>query len=203
MIIDINSVIAQRAEWLADRMLARLQTIRTPARRAQALRSALRKLRINDQAVAQVAGGVNLRRALISAYGDYIRSHAGLSTGMGTTYTEARDQAGVVLDIINDVAETAGTVGETVVGLWDSFTGGPPPPPPPAPAVIPDPAKLAPGVHRLRRMGGLRRVGADTTGVDVFGSDIGLSNIPPWILVGGAAAAAGLGYYLITSKKKK
>ncbi len=83
--MNVDLYIPQRAEYLADSLLARLDTIRTPARRAQAMRSALRKLRLNEIVYGQVAGGINLRRALISGYGAYIRGHAGLGPALGTT----------------------------------------------------------------------------------------------------------------------
>ncbi len=199
---DINSYIAQQAEALTDRILARLQNIPTPARRAQALRSILRKLRINDQVVAQVGGGVNLRRAMISGYGDYIRLHAGIGSGLGDDPKAGGGAAGsasAVLGIINQVVETAGAVGETVAGLWGAFGGGGGgggSTPPPA-----DPPKIssrAPGYDVARIMAQTTPYQDDSFRV----GGLSLGNIPPMVLIGGAAAAAGLGYYLLTSKKK-
>ena len=190
----INQHIAQRAEMLADGLLARLDTIRTPARRAQAMRSALRKLRMNEIVFSQMAGGINVRRALISGYAAYLRGAAGLgpALGNGDSWSEGIEQAGDVLDIIDAAAAAAGTIGNTAADLWGAFGGGNPPPPPPPPP-RPDPVKV------LRRIGRLQRVSAP--GADE-GIPAAVSGIPTWALVGGAAAVAGGAYYLLVAKKK-
>lgn len=207
----IDGYIAQQAENLTDRILARLQNVRTPAQQAQALRSVLRKLGINDQVVAQVSGGVNLRRAMISGYGDYIRAHAGIGSGLSddpkASGGSAADAVSNVVGIINQVVDAASAVGETVAGLWGAFGGGSEPPlPPPPPADPVKPARYAAAwmqdPAKRQSIIGMVRAGPNTQSGGTFGEGISLSNIPPMVLIGGAAAAAGLGYYLITSKKK-
>jgi hypothetical protein len=207
---QINQYIAQRAELLADGLLARLDTIRTPARRAQAMRSALRKLRMNEIVFSQMAGGINLRRALISGYASYIRGAAGIGPGLGNgedaeepapdSWEVGVEQAGDALDLIDRIADTAGSIGNTVADMWGAFGGGDPPPPPPPPR--PDPVKiaqLAPGAAYLRRIGRLQRVSAPGANGGITAA---VSGIPTWALVGGAAALAGGAYYLLVAKKK-
>jgi hypothetical protein len=208
----INQAVAQRAEFLADRMLARLQTIRTPHRRALALRSALRKLGVNEQVAAQVGAGINMRRALVSAYGDFIRSYAGIGGGMGTTqdFETGLYQAGQVLDLIDTATDVAGNIGETMADVWGAFTGGsqpPPPPPPPDPAKPVQVAQVMGGKEGLERLSRFARmVRRDSTQPSGGGAGGGIietaEGISPWILAGGAAAIAGIGYYLVTKKKK-
>lgn len=193
--MGIDLYITQRAEQLADRMLARIDTIRTPARRAQALRSALRKLGLNEVVFAQVAGGVNMRRALISAYGDYLRTAAGLSTGLGTTWEEGVEQAGDVLDLIDRATSTAGQIGETVADVWGAFGGG-------GGAGVPAPAATT-SVRRytIQPLPQIRRF-TSATGTPTQQASI-LDSIPTWALVGGAAVAAGGVYYFVTRKSSK
>jgi len=202
--MDPRQIIADKAAQLTADLLGRVSTITTPQRRALALKGVLQQLGINRQVLAAVGGGISMERALQSAFSNYIERELRSLSGMGDIDLEQISE-GVesVVGTVERIGEGVEAVGRSIMSLHRGFT---PPareePEPKSEAKTATPvARLAPGASTALRLRQLLTSPSPTSSSSVSAGFF--DRIPTWGLAVGAAGVAGLGYWLITRKKKK